>query len=368
MAFRVSDEDAAATLARGHLESNAVGFIGPLMQSVGDIRPTGSIALGLPLVAIIVGGAAWLSWLLCSIAVLCIAYCCAQVAKKYSTTAGLAGLTLGAGAPAIGVATSLCILGFYILITPTNLIGDAYLFEEWFGTIGVGESRGLLFVIGLAILAFSVYLPLRGIRVAATALLIGEGATIILAIMLMIAILAKHSGQIIDSSQLRLHGLSVHEVLFGVAVGIFGFAGFETSATLGKETRDPHKNIPRSLYWSVISCGLLFVVAAYILDLGFHGSNLTLGTSSSPLADVARLNGVGWLASPLTFGVALSILGATMASVNSGARYILTLARDGLLPGPWGVTSPSSATRCTCRAALSGGGAQPTRSSAGSSS
>lgn len=336
MAIEVSDEDAAAERARGHLEANAVGFLGPLMQSVGDIGPTGSIALGLPLVAVIAGGAAWLSWLLCSIAVLCIAYSCAQIAKKYSTTAGLAGLSVGAGSPAIGVATSLCVMGFYILITPTNLIGDAYLFQDWFGTIDVGYSRWLLFLIGLAILAFSVYLPLRGIRVAATALLVGEGVTIILAIMLMVAILVNHPGQIFDSSQLTLHGLSVHEVLFGVAVGIFGFAGFETSATLGKETRDPHKNIPRSLYSSVIVCGLIFVLAAYILDLGFHGSKLTLATSSSPLADVARLNGVGWLASPLTFGVALSILGATMASVNSGARYLLTLTRDGLVPGPIG--------------------------------
>lgn len=323
---------------------NAIGLVGVLAQSVAEIGPTASVALAVPLVAITVGRGAWLSWVLCTVATIGVAYCCAEMSKRYVTTSGLTGLTAGTGSRATAIAVALCVLVFFISVLPQALLATALLFQNWFATVHVGSSSWLLFVTGMVVLAASFYLPFRGVKVAAEFQLILEGLTVLLVTILVVAIIVKQHSNLVDTTQLGLSDVSFRAILAGAAVAMFGFVSFENSVTLGQETRDAKKAIPRSLYISVLVCGLIFTVPAYVLPIGFHGSHLTLATSASPLSDLAKLNGVGAISSPLTLGVAISFFSIIIALVNAGARYLYTMSVEGLAPRWFGTLNRRTQT------------------------
>jgi amino acid transporter len=337
-----------STLMRGErpaeFRHNAIGLVGVLAQSVAEIGPTASVALAVPLVAITVGRGAWLSWVLCTIATIGVAYCCAEMSKRYVTTSGLTGLTAGTGSRATAIAVALCVLVFFLSVLPQALLATALLFQNWFATVHVGSSNWLLFVIGMVVLVTSFYLPFRGVRVAAEFQLILEGITVLLVAILVVAIIVREHSHLVDTAQLRLSGVSFRAILAGAAVAMFGFVSFENSVTLGQETRDATKAIPRSLYISVIACGLIFTIPAYVLPIGFRGSHLSLATSASPLSDLAKLNGVGAISSPLTLGVAISFFSIIIALVNAGARYLYTMSIEGLAPKWFGTLNRRTQT------------------------
>ncbi len=67
---------------------------------------------------------------------------------------------------------------------------------------------------------------------------------------------------------------------------IFAFVGFESAATLGKETRDPTTTIPKAINWTAIAAGLFFIFTSYVIMMGFDDDATKLAASSAPLADI----------------------------------------------------------------------------------
>jgi NAD(P)-dependent dehydrogenase (short-subunit alcohol dehydrogenase family) len=112
------------------LRANAVGFFGTLAQSVSDIGPRPSAALVVPLVFVLARNGSWLSWVLVTAVLLCVAFCCAELAKRYATTGGLIGLVAITGLRTPALAVARCALGFAILGSPANVLGTGILFQH----------------------------------------------------------------------------------------------------------------------------------------------------------------------------------------------------------------------------------------------
>ena len=55
----------------------------------------------------------------------------------------------------------------------------------------------------------------------------------------------------------------------GIVLAVLSFIGFETAATLGEETRNPHRNIPRAVFGSMIVVGVFYVLMAYAATVGY---------------------------------------------------------------------------------------------------
>ena len=95
-----------------------------------------------------------------------------------------------------------------------------------------------------------------------------------------------------DTSQLSLKGSSVHLILLGAVFSCLTFVGFECTTTFGQEAHNAKRSIPFSIYGILIGGGLLFIVAAYVMTMGFEGHKATLGTSANPLLDLSNFDGV----------------------------------------------------------------------------
>ena len=187
--------------------ANAVGFFGVLAQSISDVGPSASVALLVPIVFVIAGAGAWLSWLIVTGVMLCVAFCCAEFTKRHATTGGLVGIVAGTRFKTTALAVSGCVLAFVLWTSSINVLGTGLLFEDWLAALGVARSRGLLVALVVLALALGFYISYRDIRISAIVMLAIEAFTLTALAILMIVILAENKhGNVFDSSQLAVKG------------------------------------------------------------------------------------------------------------------------------------------------------------------
>ena len=117
----------------------------------------------------------------------------------------------------------------------------------------------------------------KDVRLSAVLTLVLEGLSVACILALSAFILFKH-GSPIDTSQIKLSGFSLKGLDFSVVVCIFSLVGFEAASTMGGEARNPLRNVPKAVIWSLIITGLFMVVMCYVETLGAKNSHLDLAT------------------------------------------------------------------------------------------
>src|SRR2546423_12858829 len=58
------------------------------------------------------------------------------------------------------------------------------------------------------------------------------------------------------------------DITVGIGLAVMSYIGFETAAALGEGTRDPHRNIPRAVFGSMLVVGLFYVFMACVGAVG----------------------------------------------------------------------------------------------------
>jgi amino acid transporter len=64
-------------------------------------------------------------------------------------------------------------------------------------------------------------------------------------------------------------GTPTSDLFLGIIFGLLSFAGFEAASTLGEETNDPQRDIPRAILWTAIFGGIYFTVVTAIEMMAF---------------------------------------------------------------------------------------------------
>jgi amino acid transporter len=120
----------------------------------------------------------------------------------------------------------------------------------------------------------------------------------------------------------------------GFPLAIYLFIGWENSAALAEETKDPRKNVPRAVFTSIAIMLVAYVLFAFSTVVGFKDNVGTL--THSTLNPVPFLTAAGEITVFVLFFAFLagmtSTLGALIAGTNSQARLIFNAGREGLLP------------------------------------
>ena len=120
---------------------------------------------------------------------------------------------------------------------------------------------------------------------------------------------------------------------FGMVFCILSFGGFEGAATLGEETRNPRRNIPIALLFTVIVSGVFFTFVAYCEVIGFGTDGLdALGKSEAPLNDLALRYASPRLAIALDIAAAASCFSGLLGPLAAAGRVLFALGRGGLSP------------------------------------
>ncbi len=149
--------------------------------------------------------------------------------------------------------------------------------------------------------------------------------------MVLLLVLWKN-GLHLDWPQLRLQGSSISSVRLGLVLAIFSFVGFESATALGHEAKDPLRTIPRAVLQCALGAGAFFVLAAYAEVLGFRGTGLALDKTDAPMHVLANQAALPVLGIVIDAGAMVSMFACALACITAGARILLLMAHNGLVP------------------------------------
>src|SRR5262249_26725556 len=251
------------------LRRDAIGLREALFQGITDMAPGAAIAASIPAGAALAGGSLPLSVVLALIASLLTASSIAELAGRMPAAGSLAtyaaqglhravGFMIAWGYALAGVLISPLVLLQLGFTTASTLNGEwpSYPADLWWPWTILGA---------LIVMVAGLY----GIRASArfgTVLGIFEIAVFLI----MAVLLIFHAGK---ANTLSVFGTGhspgglVNGVIAGSVFTILAFGGFEGSAPLAEETRDPRRTIRRAVLGATLSIGILYIFTTYAIDV-----------------------------------------------------------------------------------------------------
>jgi amino acid transporter len=315
------------------LKRSCLSYTEVLAQSVSVIAPSTVPAAVLGLIFARAGNATWLSFVLGIVGLVLVSLNINQFARRSASPGSLYSYIAHGLSPTAGVLGGWALLFAYTLTGMSTLCGFALISNVLLGhLLGVQVPIIALFAFGAL---GSFVIAFRDIQLSAKMMLVFEALALLFVLFLGVLIWA-HTGFTVDRAQLTLEGATPGAALGGVVLVIFAFSGFESSTALGDEAKDPLRTIPRSVSQSVLLAGVFFIVMAFIVVQGFHGSGKALAESEAPLHELASTIGWGRLGTLIDVGIWLSFFSCTLASINSGARILFAMAKHGLVANALG--------------------------------
>jgi amino acid transporter len=196
-------------------------------------------------------------------------------------------------------------------------------------------------------LGIVLVLNYRGVRVAVGAMLTFAAVSFVPMVLLALIIIGKggESGNTLsmfNPNETSWFGTTGGGVLGGVLLGILLFVGFEAAASIGEESHDPHRSIPRAVLWTVGAAGAFFVLMAYAFSIGYGKAAVSEGAwafSPGPVSEMATTYVGSWYATLLELVVILDAMALALAICVLIGRGFFALGRDGLVPAVFAKTS-----------------------------
>jgi amino acid transporter len=122
----------------------------------------------------------------------------------------------------------------------------------------------------------------------------------------------------------------------GTLSALLIFAGYESAAAFGEETKDASRTVPKAIVFTVIICGVFYWWASVTLSLGYNSAEEWANDSSTLVTLGTRFVG-HWGGSLLFIMVLFDGWAGSLACVNLVSRLCFALSRQGFLPQSFGI-------------------------------
>jgi amino acid transporter len=120
-------------------------------------------------------------------------------------------------------------------------------------------------------------------------------------------------------------------VMAGVSSVFFAYVGFDAISTTAEECKNPQRDLPRGMIYSLLICTVLYVLIALVLTGMTSYTKLQVG---DPLAFVFGAEGVNvpWISGVIAISAVIAIASVLMVFQLGQPRIWMAMSRDGLLP------------------------------------
>jgi len=148
---------------------------------------------------------------------------------------------------------------------------------------------------------------------------------------------AKGSGGFLDRTLISsIFGLdpSIYGfagVISGAALVFFAFIGFDIVATAAEETKNPQRDVPRGIIFSLAIVTTLYVAVSLVVT-GVQSYREIDPDDAAPLATAFDAVGLTWMGNVIAIGACIGLIVVAMILMLGQTRVGFAMARDGLLP------------------------------------
>ena len=331
-----------------HLREHSIGLPGVLFQSITHMAPAAAVAYSIYISVPHAGAALPLAVFLALIACLLAANSIGQLAKEMPSAGGLYTYAAKSLGPYPGFLVAWFFLLFEPLVAPFLFLECGWAMHEVMSTEAGWHYSGQWWIWVTAVAAIVFVLTYRDIRISTNAGVILGLFEIGIFAALAIWILLSNLG---DLNLQPFNPNHAPEGAFtgvgkGMVFAILAFIGFEASAPLGEEAKNPRRTIPLAVVGSCLAIGLFYVLLSYSWVFG-EGGVATFAAKAGGSGDPWREMGKafwagGWV---LVFAAIInSIVANSNAGFNAATRVYYAMARNGIAPRALGRTHPTFKT------------------------
>ena len=328
------------------LRGQSIGLSQVLFQSITHMAPGAAIAFSIYLAIVNAGPALPLSVLLALVACVLVAVSIGQLAKEMPSAGGLYVYVARALGPPAGAFVGWCYLLFQPLVAPLLYLIFAWVTRD----VVFSDKHGLgwhytgqwwIWVVVAASIVF--FLTYRDVRLSTKAgVMLGVFEIVVFVALSAWMILSNLDHLTLQTfNPTHAPGGTYSGTFKGMVFAILAFIGFESSAPLGEEAKNPRWTVPRAVVLSAVGVGIFYVFCSYawVIGTGFDNFTKTATAAANPWRDLGIVFwGGGWV---LVF---FAIVNSALANSNAGGdrrvAVLYSLGRNGLLPKPFARTHP----------------------------
>jgi amino acid transporter len=126
-------------------------------------------------------------------------------------------------------------------------------------------------------------------------------------------------------------------VLKGVSAVFFAYIGFDAVSTTAEECRDPQRDLPKGMIYSLVICTVLYVLIALVLTGMVSYKELNV---NDPLAFVFQRVGLTEISYVISVSAIIATASVLLVFQMGQPRIWMSMSRDGLLPKKFSTIHP----------------------------
>ena len=307
-----------------HKDEGKVGVVVATTLSITIVVGAGLLALpGLSFA--LAGRHGYLPWIVVAALMVPLLYVLAYFASIHPSAGGVVGYIRQSLGVRLGAMSEMIVLGTFTLGIPAiALIGSTYLRQV--------VPQLTLIEASLAMVTLAFVAGVLGLRVSG-AIQTGVAGVIVMGL---IGVAAGYLATRAPASGFAAaHAMAVDwgGVFRAVPVILFAYTGWEMTAFLAEDMREPKRTLPIAIWASYIIVVGMYVFVAWVVA---SSATQAQAWQDAPFVELAR----GWMGS--TGAVAMAVIAALLVVANvvaaflSASRAIHSAGREGLLPRAMG--------------------------------
>ncbi len=130
-------------------------------------------------------------------------------------------------------------------------------------------------------------------------------------------------------------------VLQGVSAVFYAYIGFDAISTTAEECKNPQRDLPRGMIYSLLICTVLYILIALVLTGMVHYSELKV---DDPLAYVFEKLNLKWIGYIISVSAVVATTSVLLVFQLGQPRIWMCMSRDGLLPKKFSKVHPKFKT------------------------
>ncbi|HBY94391.1 MAG: APC family permease [Ardenticatenaceae bacterium] len=320
------------------LRPDVVTAIDAAAQSFGFVGPVMVMAFLTTFVAIGAGLATPLAALLSGLASIAVGYVVAQFAIRHRAAGSIYSYIAQAFGPTQGFLGGWIYMFAVLMLTIAIVAGVAGWTSGFLADfVGISIPWIAVLIFEIVVLFLVTYFDIR-YSTRAQLTIVAISVLIVLLLALSVIVRGGAAGNSIAPFLPTTAG-SLRGLAFGLIYGMLLFTGYESAAVLAEEARDHKRVIPLAIIGSATLATVFYVIVTYAYAIGF-GPDGAAAWAQDPavLLTIAGMYGGDWLV-PIVFAAAIvDGFAVSMACLNTVARVLFAMGRDGALPRVLGRT------------------------------
>jgi basic amino acid/polyamine antiporter, APA family len=212
-----------------------------------------------------------------------------------------------------------------------------YQASAWNNAPGIGSLKLIADLPALAIVFFITYLVYIGIRETKRA----TNAMVLLKIGVVIGVIIIGFFYVTPANWSPFLPNEFSGVMKGVSGVFFAYIGFDAISTTAEECKDPQRDLPKGMIYSLIVCTVLYILIALALTGMVNYTELQV---ADPLAFVFKKVGLNEISYIISVSAVIATASVLLIFQMGQPRIWMTMSRDGLLPGAFSRIHPKYRT------------------------